>query len=282
MGWTLDNFAWPDSLESKTYADANKNGELTDILRDLGQVKSGFLEIGNYPLSPKKANLEQAQRWAQSAADFFARGKGKELSGSLQILRKRAATAADQPGISAEGQTALTAIRDSCTAHAESISYDVMMPAINATIRKLIEQDKQFVLNSLTTVFANYKACAAKGHPGVQRSRVTLDGEWPTDTDAEDAARDKIGIDLFGDCRDMTQNVQNLLKAVGYGADLTQFGLNKRDIETLHLISKALVPIANAKSSVVPVGRSKAEIDTLAQEVEANAWLYDEIAKHMP
>ena len=101
------------------------------------------------------------------------------------------------------------------------------MPAINATMRKLIEQDKQFVLNSLTKVFANYKACAAKGHPGVQRSRVTLDGEWPAPADAEGAARNKIGTDLFSDCRDMTQNVQNLLKAVGYGADLTQFGLQQ-------------------------------------------------------
>jgi hypothetical protein len=282
VGWTLDNFAWPNSLESKTYADANKNGELTDVLRDLGQVESEFLKIGDYPFPPTKANLEQAQRWGQTAAAFFRHGNGKKLSSSLQILRTRAAAAADHPRISAEGQTALTAIRDSCTAHAESISDDVMMPAINATMRKLNEQDKQFVLNSLTKVFASYKACAAKGHPGVQRSRVTLDSEWPALADAEEAARNKIGTDLFSDCRDMTQNVQNLLKAVGHGADLTQFGLDERDIKTLHLISKALVPIANAKSSVVTVGKSKAEIDTLAQEVEANAWLYDEIAKHMP
>src|SRR5207248_9979907 len=124
-------------------------------------------KIGNYPLSPKKANLEQAQRWGESAGEFFRRGKGKELSGSLQILRKRAAAAADRAGISAEAQTALTAIRDSCTAHAESISYNVILPAINVTMHKLLEQDKQFVLNSLTTVFTNYKACAARGHPGV-------------------------------------------------------------------------------------------------------------------
>ena len=98
MGWTLDNLAWPNSLESKTYADANKNGELTDILRDLGQVESEFLKIGDYPLSPNKANPEQAQRWGQTAADFFARGNDRKLNGSLQILRKRAAAAVASPG----------------------------------------------------------------------------------------------------------------------------------------------------------------------------------------
>jgi hypothetical protein len=46
----------------------------------------------------------------------------------------------------------------------------------------------------------------------------------------------------------MTQNVQNLVKAINYGADLKQFGFEDRDIVAQPKLAKTLVPIANAKA----------------------------------
>lgn len=203
----------------------------------------------------------------------------KQLVSALRVIEKRS-EALLKKKLSSDAKTATKAIKTSCGQHADSVDLKVMGPALTAAADKLVEADKQHTLQSLKMVFTNFKSCAQRGHPGVQKAKDVLQA-WPTDPAAEDATRHQIGIALYDDCRDMTQNVQNLVKAINYGADVKQFGFEDRDIVALPKLAKTLVPIANAKAGV-GVGLSKAEITTLVRTVDVNAKLYDQISSHVP
>lgn len=279
MAWTLTFFGWPKELEPRTWQKANKNGELTDLLSDLATAKNQHAGIGNYPLIPAKANRHKADEWVRNAIDVFQGKPMKQLVGALRVIEKRC-DGLEKTKLSSDAKTAVKAIKKSCDQHADSVDMKVVLPALHAAADDLVEADKQYVLQSLRTLFASLKACAQRGHPGVQKAKAVLQA-WPADPAAEDHTRQEIGNALYGDCRDMTQNVQNMVKAINYGADLTQFGFQDGDVAALPKLARSLVPIANAKSGVAN-GLSRAQAATLVRAVDVNAKLFDQIAGRAP
>lgn len=79
-------------------------------------------------------------------------------------------------------------------------------------------------------------------------------------------------------CRNMTQNLANILRAVQNKVDLTPFGLQDREIDALQKIVKPLVVIGNAEGSVTQDLDFDGMHEMLAHARQLAA-VYDAVAK---
>jgi hypothetical protein len=275
---------WPDALNSKNaaYVKANKKGELNDIFHDLDAIKAEHRKFETQiEFPPAKATVDKAQTWGRSTAQFVSSPNMKKLVGSLKIVGKRAATAATKPKISSDAKKALGVIAKAANDHAAVFEPAKITAAINKIVHDLVEEDKKRLLGRLSTVFKSYNDCAKRGHPEIAEAKKML-AKWKNTPNADAAAEaNAVGVKINGTCRDMTQNIQNLVNAIGYGADLTQFGLQDRDVTTLPKLAKTLVPFANT-STGVGTGKSYKQMEEIVKLVDVNAKLYDQIAQRMP
>jgi hypothetical protein len=78
----------PKELDPKTWQQANKKGELDDLLGDLTTAKGQHNTIKDYPLVPKKANRNQADLWVKSGIAFFKGMQMKQLVGAFACDRE--------------------------------------------------------------------------------------------------------------------------------------------------------------------------------------------------
>jgi hypothetical protein len=283
MSWSVTSriMAWPAELQSVTYQKANKKKELTDLLKDLDTAAKQHAEAAStYPFAPGKVTTpDAAQRWAEVAAQYFSAPKTKKLAGSLKVIGKRAQELANK-NVSTEAKKAAAAIAGACDTYAKSLELKNNQPTINAHQRKLIQDNKKETLDGLRDRFATFKAVTAKGHPGLVKAQQIMK-TWPRGNAEQIKARQDLQSAIYDDSRDMTQNVMALVKAMSYGADLTQFGLQQRDVATLPKIGETLTPWANAKGSFT-VGRPESALVTMVKTLAANAKLYDQIAARLP
>lgn len=283
MAWSLTDrsMAWPAELQSATYQKANKKKELTDLLKDLDTAaKLHSVAASTYPFAQAKVTTpDAAQRWADVAAAYFSAPNTKKLAGSLQVIGKRA-QALGTKKLSPEAKKAVAAIAAACDTYAKSLDLKNNQATINTHQRKLIQDNKKETLDGLRDRFATFKAVTAKGHPGLKKAQQIIK-TFPRGREAQIKARQDLQTAIYDDSRDMTQNVMALVKAMNYGADLTQFGLQQRDVVTLPKIGETLTPWANAKASFT-VGRPETALATMVKTLAVNAKLYDEIGGRLP
>ena len=81
-------------------------------------------------------------------------------------------------------------------------------------------------------------------------------------------------------CRDMTQNLQNLVKAMHYGGDLS--GLEQRDITAVPEGRAVARADRGCQEERHREGMDRDQLIKLIRTVKVNADLYDEIAKRVP
>ena len=280
MGWALEpaNFAWPDDLLRKSHAKGNKSGEIEEVLSDLEAAKKLHDAIGDFPFPPAKAAKNAAENWAANAVSFFAGGAFKKLLGSLKVILVRATKLQQQGKLGKDAKASVKTIIAALNDHINSVEHSVIDPQMMKIVHDLQEADKQYVLKNLKVLFVSYKACAAKKHPEIAEAANAVAG-WSDDTGEQDQVRNAVHNKLNKACRDMTQNLQNLVKAMHYGGDLS--GLEQRDITAIPKVAQSLVPIADAKKSVTE-GMDRDQLIKLIRTVKVNADLYDEIAKRVP
>jgi hypothetical protein len=287
MGWGIrfqDSFMWPDALDPKSGANvkANKKGELNDVFHDLAALQAEHKRFSNtIRLAPQKAGRgADTEKWVQDATAFASSADVKKLVGSLKIVGKRAATAAAKPKISSDAKKTLQAIAKSANDHAAAIEPAKLAREIGQIRAELVKAGHEASLKMAGMTLGAFKDCAKKGHPGIAEAKRMLT-QWAANPAADDATEaQKIGTELYNDCRDMTQPLTNMLKVQQAGADLTQFGFQQRDIETLPGLGKTLVPLANA-SKPISTGKNRAEMQKLVHLADVNAKLFDTIASHL-
>lgn len=271
-------FAWPSDLERSSYPKGNKKGEIEVIFTDLETAKKQHSSIGNFPFPRAKAGKDAADTWGKLAEDFFSGSNLKKVTGSLKIIQKRISTLSGKKDVGKDAEAALTKINKCINLTVDSVSPSVINPQIDQVKQKLLDADKEYIQKTLKTVFSTYKACAAKKHPEITQAIAAVKA-WPADEKGQEDVRKAVNTMLFDACRDMTQNLNNMGKALEYGLELS--GLEQRDIITIPKLSKTLVPIANAKDTLT-AGMDVEQLKQLVRTVKVNADLYDEIAKRVP
>jgi hypothetical protein len=274
-------YLWPKALETKQYALANKKGGLTDLLSNVDTAHEQWKRIGNWPGGVQgRVSTTRARSLGQDVLDFFKAGAPPKLRGACEIIAKRAAVISKDSKASKEARKAALAIGTAAGGIAEFMEGGSLTTAVNKAVNELVDASKRLILARMKNVFVQFKAVADKGHPGLWAARAQLQN-WPADAAGQDQALQRIGTSLYDDCRDMTQNVANMVKAIDEGLDLTEFGVQPSAIKTLPGLSKGLVPIANSKAGVTN-GLDRAAVTKLVAQIERDAALYDKIADKLP
>ncbi len=273
-------FGRPLEFLRTQHSKANKAGDIEDVFSDLEAAKKLHDRIGNFPFAPKKGTAEAAQMWGEDALNFFKGAPLKKRIGSLKVIRVRVTKAETNKKFAKESKAALKTIGDKIDDVVASVDISTITPQINTIMKGLVEADKEFVLNSLTRVFKSSKDCAARKHPEIVEAAKEL-AKWNDDLEESDKNKIRVAVanQLTDACRDVTQNLQNRVKAFGYGADI--LGLEPRDKATLPKVAKTLIPIANNKGSLFD-GMDKAQMAQVIRTVKVNADLSDDISSRLP
>lgn len=281
MGWGVEgtgSYDWPADLLRTSHSKGNKKEEIEEILDGLDTAKRLQEAISNFPFPKAKASRNTAVTWANDAQDFFDGAAFKKLMGSLKVLAKRVTEALKVKTLSSDAKKSLKDIQKSLDEIIESVAPNVIGPQIARMVSVLMAADKEFTLKNLKTMFTSYKACAGRKHPGITKAAQELKN-WSDDPLVQQTTRNVVHGQIYNDCRDMTQNLQNLVKAQEYGGDLS--GLEDRDVATIPKIAKVLIPFANAKTSFTD-GMDLPALVKLVRTIKVHADLYDDIAKRVP
>lgn len=278
MGWTVEDYAWPDTLLRKSYVKADSAGEIAEALNSLDDAHQAWKKTTFPQIAPKRADEDAAERWAGDVRDFFAGGELKKLVGSLKILEVRVVKL-QKTAKKKESTTALKDIKEAVVDLLDSADISKIEPQIAKALVVMKAAAGQAALDRLPMVLKSFKSCAQKQHPEIGVATQAL-AQWSDDPQQQGKVRDEIHGRLYDACRDMTQNLANLLKAQKAGADLTRFGLEPRHVNVLPTVAKSLIPIANAKSSVTD-GKDLDQLKLLVRTVKVQADLFDNIASHI-
>jgi hypothetical protein len=281
MGWSIENsdFKWPDDFLRTKHTKGNKDGEIEDILEALEIAKKLHSGLSDFPFPAKKGTAAAAQSWGDSALTFFSGAPFKKLMGSLAVIKVRSEKLTKEKKTSSNAKASLKAIITAIDDVADSVQLNKITLQINKIKTDMIEADKQFVLGRLKNVFKSYRDCAARKHPEIAAAAQEVVKWQDDDIQLQQEIRNRVSALLTDAARDMTQNTQNLVKAFGYGADIT--GLEDRDKVTIPKINKTLVPIANHTDSLT-TDMDKRQLALLIRTVKVTADLYDEIGKRIP
>lgn len=277
---------WPASLSGSELKKLDKKEQLTDLINTLNDAKIVCeVQVGTkVPYPPRRADDEDANAWVQRATAFVRSTDLKKLVGTLQIVKKRvenrleAAERKKSPEpLDKKLVPVLKQIAAEAEAYANSLDSKDLIPRIGTLAQKMMEAEHVTVLERIGPVIKASRQVRAKGHPEI-RLAVNALNAWDdnADEEAKNAVRFEVGTNLRACCRNMGQNVGNLLKAIKHGGDIP--GIEPRDLDTLPKLHKTLSECGNTEREMeLTGGMDKAAMVKLIRTIKANADLYDQI-----
>lgn len=285
-----NGLVWPDSLKAATLTSADKKNQCGDIVASLKDAEKACIKAGNsLPFPPKKADHGKASDWVVSAQRFAASSDLKKVAGALKVIQVRinnllqANADKKNKSVSLDKKMVpiLNAISKTAGEYADSLDRKKVLPQIGAIGREAMEAERAHAIKMIGTISSAMKQCKQRGHPGVKAAAAALRDWSDEDEEAQKAVRATVGNAIRDDCRDMTQNISNLLRSLKNGGVVP--GLEPRDITTLPKLAKTLVPYAGSQNGTdFTGGKSKAELAKIVKTIKANAQLFDQISDHLP